>query len=155
MDGDLWKDAKTAVELLAPQAIIQDSNGITLYFFGDEFSTNNNVKTESDVIKLFNENSPGGQTHMTAVMDTAIRPEKVGRGESILVITDGSPNNIETLENKIVDYTKEMKSKSELSISFIQIGKNHSAKRWLKGLSKRLLEKKAEYDIVDVATTED
>jgi len=88
-------------------------------------------------------------------MDKALRPEKVGVGESILVITDGRANNIETLENKIVEYTKEMKSKSELSISFIQIGKNIAAKRWLKGLSKRLMAKKAEFDIVDVATTED
>jgi Mg-chelatase subunit ChlD len=92
---------------------------------------------------------------MTAVMDKALRPEKVGVGESILVITDGRANNIETLENKIVEYTKEMKSKSELSVSFIQIGNNVPAKRWLKGLSKRLMAKKAEFDIVDVATTED
>jgi hypothetical protein len=62
MDGDLWSDAKTAVELLAPQAIIQDSSGITLYFFGDEFSTHNNVKTENEVIELFNKESPGGNT---------------------------------------------------------------------------------------------
>jgi len=155
MDGDLWADVETAVELLAPQSIIRDSDGITLYFFGDEFETYNNVKTEQRVMELFKQNKPGGETKLSALMEKAMRPERVGVGESILVITDGQPNKREKVEDEIVKYTKLMESKSELSISFLQLGDELTAKMWLQDLSSTLNYKKAKYDIVDVATTEE
>jgi hypothetical protein len=153
--GTLWADVESAIEIVAPQSIIRDSDGITLYFFGDKFETYNNVKTEQSVMEIFKQNKPGGETKLTALMEEAMRPERVGVGESILVITDGSPNKREAVEDEIVKYTNLMKSKSELSISFIQIGDEISAKDWLKDLSSNLNYKEAKYDIVDVATTEE
>jgi len=155
MWGERWKEAEAVLKLLAPIVTSQDSNGITLYFFDDNFKTFNNVKDEERVIELFKENSPGGLTALSKVLSSALRPDTAGKSESILVITDGKPNSRRKLERSIIQYTKEMNNKNELLISFVQIGNDQSAKDWLKELSTDLINKGARFDIVDVVTFEE
>jgi len=47
-----------------------------------------------------------------------------------------------------------MKSKNELLISFVQVGKDESATKWLKGLTTELKEAGAQFNIVDAVTTD-
>jgi len=47
-----------------------------------------------------------------------------------------------------------MKSRKELLISLIQVGKDESATIWLKGLGKALLDAGAKFNIVDTVTTD-
>lgn len=155
MSGQRWKDAEAAIKLLAPVVTSQDSNGITLYFFENSFETYNNVKDEERVMELFKKNSPGGGTALTKVLSDALRPDTVGKSETILIITDGIPNSRSKLEKSIIGYTKQMHNKNELLISFVQVGKSDSATDWLKGLEAKLKNGGAKYDIVDVVTTDE
>lgn len=47
-----------------------------------------------------------------------------------------------------------MKSRTELLISFVQVGKSRSATRWLKGLTTSLKKAGAKYNIIDAVTTD-
>jgi len=47
-----------------------------------------------------------------------------------------------------------MKSRKEMLISLVQVGKDKSATTWLKGLGKSLLDAGAKFDIVDTVTTD-
>jgi uncharacterized protein with von Willebrand factor type A (vWA) domain len=98
-----WLDAKEAVKLLAPVVTEQDSNGISLYFFSNGYKSYHNVTDASKVMELFDQNKPGGGTQLTNVLEDAIRPDTPGRSETILIITDGEPNNIHNVENTIID----------------------------------------------------
>jgi uncharacterized protein with von Willebrand factor type A (vWA) domain len=106
-------------------------------------------------MELFKKNSPGGGTALTKVLSDALRPDTVGKSETILVITDGIPNSRSKLEKSIIGYTKQMHNKNELLISFVQVGKSDSATDWLKGLEAKLKNGGAKYDIVDVVTTDE
>jgi uncharacterized protein with von Willebrand factor type A (vWA) domain len=101
MRGQRWKDAEAAIKLLAPVVTSQDSNGITLYFFENSFDTYNNVKDEERVMELFKKNSPGGGTALTKVLSDALRPDTIGKSETILIITDGIPDSRPKLEKTI------------------------------------------------------
>jgi len=101
MSGTNWKECKAAVKLLAPVVTSQDANGITLYFFSSKFKTYNHVKTANEVIDKFNTNSPHGTTKLSNVLSDAFRPDTSGKSETILIITDGSPNNRTKLEKTI------------------------------------------------------
>lgn len=106
-------------------------------------------------MELFKSNKPGGKTALTDVLGDAFRPDTPGKSETILVITDGVPNNRNNLERAIIGYTNSMKNRNDLLISFIQVGDSASATTWLKGLSATLTKGKAKYDIIDVVTSDD
>ena len=50
---DRWKEAKTAVEFLAPLACKCDADGITLYFFSDGYVKYPNIQSSEHVELLF------------------------------------------------------------------------------------------------------
>lgn len=54
-------------------------------------------------MRLFDEHKPGGTTRLTSVLKDAIRPDTPGKSETILIITDGSPNRIHEVEDTIID----------------------------------------------------
>jgi len=101
MSGKRWEDCKAAVKLLAPVVTKQDENGITLYFFSSKYKTYNHVRTADEVIEKFNINSPHGTTKLSTVLSDALRPDTSGKSETILIITDGIPNNRPKLEKTI------------------------------------------------------
>jgi len=71
------------------------------------------------------------------------------------VITDGQPNNEGDVAKVIIDATKKMRVDSELSISFIQIGSDSSATKFLTTLDDDLEGLGAKFDIVDTLTTKE
>jgi len=101
MSGKRWKDCKAAVKLLAPIVTKQDDNGITLYFFDGTFKTYNHVKTADEIIDKFSKNSPHGTTKLSSVLSDALRPDTIGKSETILIITDGIPDSRPKLEKTI------------------------------------------------------
>jgi hypothetical protein len=82
-------------------------------------------------------------------------PSGVRNDASILVITDGVPDSEEEVEFEIIQATQRMQRDSELSISFIQIGGDEAAARWLSKLDDDLLSHGAKFDIVDKVTAKD
>lgn len=64
-----------------------------------------------------------------------------------MVITDGSPDDGQAVEREIIDCTKRLRDDDEMSVSFIQIGEDPGAKKYLKNLDNSLEAKGARFDI--------
>jgi len=158
MAGSLWKQARQAVSLLAPFVCKADPDGITIYFFSSPgvHPRINQITSAQQVESLFNRYSPGGSTDLGGVLKQALNDyfkKSTDRPETILVITDGQPNDQELVKQVIVDATKKLSSDNQLSISFIQIGNDRAAHKFLKQLDNDL--KGAKFDIVDEVTTDE
>ncbi len=160
----LWKQAAESTEAVAREIIKRDPDGITLYTFNDRFLREDNVASSERVKEIFEKNRPGGTTNLSGVLKDALddyfdrraKGEMVGKtGETILVVTDGCPNNRSKVKDVIIDATKKCHTAEELAISFFQIGEDEGAKRFLKKLDDDLQKgwfNKAKFDIVDTKT---
>jgi len=76
-----------------------------------------------------------------------------GKPESILVITDGAPDDPDAVEDILVRATLNsylMTQADDICITIVQIGDDIMATSWLEGLADRLMAKGARYNIVDV-----
>jgi len=69
-----------------------------------------------------------------------------------LVITDGAPNSSSTVTKAIQNISNELPYDSALSITFVQIGRDKYATRFLKQLDDQL---ECKFDIVDTLTSEE
>jgi uncharacterized protein YegL len=76
-------------------------------------------------------------------------------GETILVVTDGEPNDRWSLIDVIIKASQQMQQEQELAISFIQVGSDPKATRFLKSLDEQLESIGAKFDICDTVTLED
>ena len=155
-----WNQAKKALEYLAPAACKCDPDGITLFFFSNGFNEINNVKTSEDVMKHFNntKNQIRGSTDLGKVLNAALKPDSVPRKkpETILVITDGEPDDRDHVEKAIILATdKYMQCDNDLSVTIVQVGDDQSAMKWLQELDDGLTKKGAKFDIVDILTAEE
>jgi hypothetical protein len=131
-----------------------------LFFFSDRFNEIKNVKTSEDVMKHFNDkkNQIASSTDLYKVLDSALKPDAVPRTkpETILVITDGVPDDKASVERVLIEATKKyMQNDNDLSVTIIQVGDDTSAMRWLQQLDDGLTAKGAKYDIVDILTAEE
>jgi uncharacterized protein YegL len=131
-----------------------------LFFFSDRFNEIKNVKTSEDVMKHFNDkkNQISSSTDLYKVLDSALKPDAVPRTkpETILVITDGVPDDKASVERVLIEATKKyMQNDNDLSVTIIQVGDDTNAMRWLQQLDDGLTAKGAKYDIVDILTAEE
>ncbi len=156
-----WEEAKEAVEFLAPFVTKCDPDGISLYFFSSDFDKFTNVKTAAEISEKFRCYCPVGSTALHLVLEDAVKPDEPEpssvfscgggfRPETILVITDGSPDDPEAVERVIIEATKNMKNDEDLSITIVQVGDDRSMDCYLHDLDNHLITKGAKFDIVDV-----
>ena len=111
-------------------------------------------------MKHFNDkkNQISSSTDLYKVLDSALKPDAVPRTkpETILVITDGVPDDKASVERVLIEATKKyMQNDNDLSVTIIQVGDDTSAMRWLQQLDDGLTAKGAKYDIVDILTAEE
>ena len=123
---------------MAPKVCDFDEDGISLYFFSSNFKKYENVKDSQQVERLFYENHPSGGTNLTKVLLDAVEPDNLGasgkrKPETILIITDGVPDNRTSVEKVIIDASNKLDVDNDLSITVIQVGNDSS------GLYKKLL----------------
>jgi hypothetical protein len=76
-------------------------------------------------------------------------------GETILVITDGEPDDRKAVMEVIVNATRKMDRDEELAISFVQVGDDVQATRFLKALDDQLQGVGAKFDICDTVTIDE
>lgn len=159
----LWAQAEAALVFLADAAVAEDPDGISLIFFDYEVVEEQDVKTTERVMQLFSTFQPRGTTHLDKALEIAVKPDTIGRAETILVITDGAPGPEQEIrrnvEDVIVQAARQLCRDEDLSISFIQIGSNSCADKqngiptcadeYLKYLDDDLQGKYDIYDIVD------
>ena len=148
MAGARWAAAREAVNALARGICEFDADGVTVILFSSDVRKFNNVTNAVEVESLFNGNAPSGSTNLSAALDAAFQEHFNGtRGEtSILVVTDGSPNSESDVQTVIENAANSIGFDHELSISFIQIGDDRAATRFLEKLDDRL---ETRFDIVD------
>jgi uncharacterized protein YegL len=155
-----WEACKEAITALAYKAEQKDPEGMTLYMFAGRFKRYEKV-TASKVTEVYEENEPGGGTELGEVLEDVFefinkRKEKGStEPELVLVVTDGEPDNRETVAQAIARMSHKIKDRSELAISFIQVGTDPAAADFLKTLDDDLTKAGAALDIVDTVTLEE
>lgn len=157
-----WEEAKESTLALARKCEQFDPDGITVYLFSSRFRRYDNV-TASKVEQIFQENDPAGSTNLTMVLTDAtnnyFQRKKAGKiqteGETILVITDGEPDDRRSVIDIIIETTRRLERDEELAISFIQVGSDSGATKFLKALDDQLEDVGAKFDICDTITMDD
>ncbi|MGI8500892.1 MAG: vWA domain-containing protein [Hassallia sp.] len=157
-----WASAQESTFALASKCEQFDPDGITLYVFSGRFKRYENV-TASKVTQIFQENDPSGTTDLAGVLKHALdnyfqrksSEQTKPNGETILVITDGEPDDRKAVMKVIIEASRQMDRDEELAISFIQVGKDAQATRFLKVLDDELQSAGAKFDICDTITMDD
>ncbi|MEH2178522.1 vWA domain-containing protein [Nostoc sp.] len=157
-----WVAAQESTLALASKCEQFDPDGITIYVFSGKFKRYENV-TSSKVSQIFRENDPSGTTDLASVLkhatDDYLQRKAAGQtkpnGETILVVTDGEPDDRKAVMKVIIEASRRIDRDEELAISFIQVGTDQQATRFLKVLDDELQSAGAKFDICDTITMED
>jgi hypothetical protein len=157
-----WQIMQESALALAAKCEELDADGITVYLFSGKFKRYDNV-TAAKVGTIFQENDPSGRTDLAAVLADAINSyfqrkaqgQIPANGEMILVVTDGEPDDRKAVMDVILAATQKLDRDEELAISFIQVGTDETATKFLKILDDDLGRAGAKFDIVDTITMND
>ena len=157
-----WEIMQESTLALARKCEEFDPDGITVYVFSSRFRRYDNV-TSDKVAQIFQENDPMGRTDLSGVLEDAtddyFKRKAAGQtklnGETILVITDGEPDNRKDVMKVIIEASLRIDRDEELAISLIQVGRDAMATRFLKALDDDLQGAGAKFDIVDTVTLDD
>lgn len=157
-----WVAAQESTFALASKCEQFDPDGITIYTFSGRFKRYENV-TSQKVMQVFQENDPSGTTDLASVLKHATENyfqrkaagETKENGETILVITDGEPDDRKAVMKVIIETSRRMDRDEELAISFIQVGNDPHATRFLKVLDDEMQSAGAKFDICDTITMDD
>lgn len=155
-----WHAARESAIALAAKCEELDPDGLTLYVFGSRFKRYENV-TSGRIARVFDENEPSGGTDLAAVLKHAFAAhfERCGRGkgrpETILVVTDGEPDDASAVIKAIVDASRRIERDEELAVSLVQVGSDANARRFLQLLDDELVPAGAKFDIVDTVTLDE
>lgn len=163
-----WEIAQESTLELAKKCDEIDPDGLTVYLFSGRFRRYDNV-TADKITEIYQNNEPMGKSDLKSVLQDALdnyfdrkaKGEAKANGETMLVITDGIPDEPKEIIRIIIDASQKIDRDEELGISFIQIGKDKKATEYFKTLDdeltneKKLREAKAKFDIVDTITLDD
>ncbi|MBW4562121.1 MAG: VWA domain-containing protein [Mojavia pulchra JT2-VF2] len=157
-----WEIAQESTLALARKCEQFDPDGLTVYVFSGRFKRYEDV-TSAKVGQVFLENDPAGTTNLAGVLQDAInnyfKRKAAGKtkpnGETILVITDGEPDDRKAVFEVIITATRQMDRDEELAISIVQVGSDPQATKFLKALDDQLQSVGAKFDICDTVTLDD
>lgn len=157
-----WEIAQESTIALARKCEQFDPDGITVYVFSGRFKRYEGVTT-AKVAQVFLENDPAGTTNLAGVLQDALNNyfqrkasgQTKPNGETILVITDGEPDDRKAVFEVIIHATRQMDRDEELGISMIQVGSDPQATKFLKALDDQLQGVGAKFDICDTVTLDD
>lgn len=157
-----WEIAQESTLALARKCEKFDPDGITVYVFSGRFKRYDDV-TSAKVAQIFLENDPSGTTNLAGVLQDAtnnyFQRKATGsskpNGETILVITDGEPDDRRAVFEVIVHASRQMERDEELGISLIQVGSDPEATRFLKALDDKMEDVGAKFDICDTITLDE
>jgi hypothetical protein len=157
-----WVVIQESTLALARQCEEFDLDGLTVYFFSHRFKRYRNI-TSNKIEQIFQENEPQGNSNLGNVLQDAINNyfqrkadgQTKPNGETIIVITDGEPNDRVSITDALIKASQQMERDEELAISFIQVGSDPRVTRFLKALDEQLKGIGAKFDIVDTLTIDD
>ncbi|MFB2878081.1 vWA domain-containing protein [Floridanema aerugineum] len=157
-----WAAMEESTIAIASKCEELDPDGLTVYVFSGKFKRYDNV-TSNKVSDIFRENEPSGRTDLAGVLldatndyfrRKAARQTKLN-GETIVVVTDGEPDDRKAVMRVIIEASRKMDKDEELAITFIQVGTDQQARTFLKVLDDELQGAGAKFDIVDTVTIDD
>ena len=144
-----WQAVAEATFGLAVGVEELDPDGIEVYTFSSKVKEWENASSET-IVELFAKNKPFGSTNLTGLLDVVLLQKwKTEVPTTLLVITDGEPNDKAAVANTIIEATKRMQFDEQLAVSFIQVGNDPAATRFLQFLDDDLVDMGARFDIVD------
>ena len=157
-----WEVMQETTLALASKCEELDPDGITIYLFSGRFKRYDNV-TSGKVPQIFRENEPSGRTDLASVLLDATNSyfqrkasgQTKTNGETILIVTDGEPDDRKAVMKVIIEASRRMDRDEELALSFIQVGTDAQATKFLKILDDELQGAGAKFDIVDTVTMDD
>jgi uncharacterized protein with von Willebrand factor type A (vWA) domain len=159
---DRWQEAQESTLALARKCEQFDPDGITVYTFSSRFKRYDDV-TAAKVEQIFIENDPVGTTNLASVLQDAVNSyfqrkaagQTKPQGETIVIITDGEPDDRRAVMEVIVNATQKMERDEELALSFIQVGSDPQATKFLKALDDQMEGVGAKFDICDTITIDE
>ncbi|MEM6400170.1 MAG: VWA domain-containing protein [Cyanobacteria bacterium P01_D01_bin.116] len=157
-----WEVMQESTLALARKCEKLDPDGMTVYLFSGRFKRFDDV-TSQKVEQIFMENDPAGTTNLAAVLkdatDDYFKRKANGQtkpnGETILVVTDGEPDDRKAVFEVIVNASHQMEKDEELGISLVQVGTDPQAMKFLKALDDQMESIGAKFDICDTVTFDD
>ena len=110
-----WDIAQESTLALARKCEQFDPDGITVYVFSGKHKRYDDV-TSAKVAQIFLENDPSGTTNLAGVLqhatDNYFQRKNAGEtkpnGETILVVTDGEPDDRKAVFEVIINATRKM-----------------------------------------------
>ena len=141
-------------------SVLSDADGMTLYVFGSRFRRYDNI-TADRVAKVFEENEPCGGTDLAGVLTHAFdsyfarKAKGHARPETIVVLTDGEPDDQRAVIKAVLAASRRIERDEELAVSFVQVGRDADARRFLKLLDDELVSAGAPFDICDTVTLDE
>ncbi len=157
-----WEIMQESTLALARKCEQFDPDGMTVYLFSGRFKRYDDVTSEK-VAQIFMENDPAGTTNLAGVLkdatDNYFKRKAAGQtkpnGETILVVTDGEPDDRKAVFEAIVNASRQMEKDEELGISIVQVGSDAQATKFLKALDDQMESIGAKFDICDTVTFDD
>jgi uncharacterized protein YegL len=129
--------------------------------FNDRYKVFKDVDMAS-VPTFFASNRPAGNTNANDALRSQLHEYFAARAHSdhvkpllVAMITDGCPDDPWALRQTIIDATKRMNDPGEIAITFLQVGVDPKATRYLRELDNNLVREKARYDIVTTKSFEE
>ncbi|BAY86777.1 von Willebrand factor type A [Calothrix parasitica NIES-267] len=157
-----WEVMQESTLALARKCEKFDPDGMTVYLFSGRFKRFDDV-TSQKVEQIFMENDPAGTTNLAGVLkdatDNYFKRKAAGQtkanGETIIVVTDGEPDDRKAVFEVIVNASHQMEKDEELGISLVQVGTDPQAMKFLKALDDQMESVGAKFDICDTITFDD
>jgi len=157
-----WEIIQESILALVMTCENFSQDGITVYLFSSRFHRYENV-TSRRLKQIFQQNEPIGTTDLAGVLKHALdnyfqrksSAQTKPNGETILVITDGEPDDRKAVMKVIIEASRQMDRDEELAISFIQVGTDAQATRFLRVLDDELQSAGAKFDICSIFTMDD
>nr|WP_217650502.1 VWA domain-containing protein [Spirulina major] len=157
-----WQAVQESTLALAQKCEELDPDGITVYLFSGRFKRYDNV-TSDKVSQVFAEHDPMGKTDLATVLYDALtnyfERKEAGQtqpnGETIIVITDGEPDDRKSVMRLIIEASRKIDRDEELGISLIQVGRDKLATQFLAALDDQLENAGAKFDIVNTVKITD
>lgn len=146
-----WKSMQETMGAVTRLAGQVDDDGLDVVLFGGLPVVVQSGVTAEKVDDLFASYSPSGSTPLTEALAEAFKlAGKSAKKDIIICFTDGEPNDKNSVASSIVAQSKLQEQDDDLTILFIQVGKDAGATKYLQQLDDNLTG--AKFDIVDVKT---
>lgn len=162
-----WEKAVVALDKIVSQVVKVDPDGVDIVCFGGEFESEwyRNIKETKNIEKMVTDKHPRGRCHMGRAMDNVIKDafdkDMTNRPVAVLVLTAGKPDDAEDLDitlRNTIDLIANDFDTCPLSITFVQIGDDEDATKYLTHLDDHMQadSKNGEtFDLVDTIKDND